>query len=72
VDPSLFTDVDPAGAALYFAIMGVILVGCIAKLFAGSRWDDWLDERWGRGSVRDWWLLRRMERDAGVEPGSTP
>jgi hypothetical protein len=72
VDPSLFHDADLGGVALYFGVMGVILTGCIAKLFAGSRWDDWLDERWGRGSVRDWWLLRRIERDSGVEPGSTP
>jgi hypothetical protein len=35
----------------------------LLKLFS-AHWDDWLDERWGRGSVRDTWLLGRIERDA--------
>ena len=60
MDPNMFRNVDPAGAVLYFAIMGGILVGTIRMLF-GGRWDDWLDERWGRGSVADWWLLRRFD-----------
>jgi hypothetical protein len=27
----------------------------VAARLAGPRWDDWLDERVGRGSVRDDW-----------------
>ena len=57
-----FEWVDPAGAAQFYAIVFVILIGSALKLF-GHRWDDWLDERWGRGSVRDDWLLSRIERD---------
>ena len=61
VDPTQWA--DPAGAAMFYAIVVVILIGSALKLF-GTRWDDWLDERWGRGSVRDNWLLRRIEREA--------
>ena len=52
---------NPGGALVFWAVVALIFVGAVAKLFAG-RWDDWLDERWGRGSVRDWWLLREIER----------
>jgi hypothetical protein len=55
---------DRAGALQFWGVMLVIVSGTALKLFAGARWDDWLDERWGRGSVRDRWLLRRIERDA--------
>ena len=61
---------DPQGAFEFYGLMGMIVVAVIVQL-VGTRWDDWLDERWGRGSIRDHWLLRRMERDAGVKPGST-
>ena len=55
--------VDPHGAVIFWGVVLVILVGTLLKLVAGQ-WDDWLDERWGRGSIRDSWLLRRIERDA--------
>jgi hypothetical protein len=61
VDPTQWA--DPSGATLFYGIVTVILIGSALKLF-GTRWDDWLDERWGRGSVRDEWLLWRIERDA--------
>jgi hypothetical protein len=61
VDPTQWA--DPSGAMLFYVITAVILIGSALKLF-GTRWDDWLDERWGRGSVRDEWLLWRIERDA--------
>jgi len=61
VDPTQWA--DPTGAAMFYGIVAVILIGSALKLF-GTRWDDWLDERWGRGSVRDNWLLRRIEREA--------
>jgi hypothetical protein len=54
---------DPTGAVQFYAVLAAILIGCAVKLFAHS-WDDWLDERSGRGSIRDWWLLREIERDA--------
>jgi hypothetical protein len=62
---------DPSGAVEFYGVLGAILVMVVLQLI-GHQWDDWLDERWGRGSVRDHWLLRRIERDAGVKPGSTP
>ena len=63
VDPTQWA--DPTGAAMFYGIVAVILIGSALKLL-GTRWDDWLDERWGRGSVRDNWLLRRIEREARV------
>ena len=62
---------DPRGAFEFYGLMSLIVIAVIVQL-VGARWDDWLDERWGRGSIRDHWLLRRMEQDAGVKPGSTP
>jgi hypothetical protein len=50
----------PSGALQLYGVMSLTLVGCILKLF-GAQWDDWLDERWGRGSVRDNWLLDRCD-----------
>ena len=58
-----FAWANPAGAVEFYAVLLVILLGCALKLFLGQ-WSDWLDERWGRGSIRDWWLLREIERDA--------
>jgi hypothetical protein len=65
IDPTQWA--DPNGAVVFYGIVAVILIGSMLKL-VGARWDDWLDERWGRGSIRDGWLLRRIERDAGVKP----
>ena len=53
---------DPHGAVVFWSVVGAIALGTALKLFTAG-WDDWLDERWGRGSVRDWWLLHRIERD---------
>ncbi len=68
MDLDLLHDVGLEGAWVFFAVLAVILVGSMGKLVGGSRWEDWLDERWGRGSVRDHWWLRRMERDADRHP----
>lgn len=65
MDPRLFFEADPAAQALFGAILFVILVGTAFKLFAPPHWDDWLDEHWGRGSVRDTWLLDRIARRRG-------
>ena len=62
-----FAWADPTGAVQFYAVLAAILLGCALKLFA-PRWDDWLDERSGRGSIRDWWLLREIERDAASRP----
>jgi hypothetical protein len=59
---------DPSGAVEFYGIFAIMLL-VIAVQLVGSRWDDWLDERCGRGSVRDVWLLRRIERDADRTPG---
>ena len=52
---------DAAGALTMYSVLTVILIGCALKLLP-PRWDDWIDERWGRGSVRDWWLTPETER----------
>ena len=57
---------DPSGAVVYFGVMGAILLGSALKLFAGSRWDDWLSEPLGRGSIRDEWALRRRRPEQGA------
>lgn len=51
-DPRHWADVGG-----WFALMGVSLgtVVLVSVKLAGDRWDDWLDERVGRGSVRDDW-----------------
>jgi hypothetical protein len=61
IDP--FEWADFGGALVFYGILVAILVGTLLNLVSAN-WDDWLDERWGRGSVRDAWLLRRIERDA--------
>lgn len=62
------SEADPQGVLLWFVIMFGALIGCWLKMLASARWEDWLDERWGRGSVRDDWLLRRIQRDAEDQP----
>jgi hypothetical protein len=54
---------DPRGALEFYGLLSLIVLTVFVQL-VGSRWEDWLDERWGRGSIRDHWLLRRIERDA--------
>ena len=49
---------DASGLWTLFAVMGGTLLLVAGKL-AGYRWDDWLDERIGRGSVEDDWPTRR-------------
>lgn len=51
-DPSQW--VDPSGLAMIgLVVLGTVLL--LAVKIAGERWDDWLDEPRGRGSVRDDW-----------------
>ncbi len=61
---------DPTGAVILFGTMALILVWCIVKLMT-PRWNDWLDERWGRGSIRDPWLLSEIE-DSAAPDEATP
>ena len=58
-----FDWVSVAGAATFYGVLAAILSGCALKLFT-DRWSDWLDERAGRGSIDDPWLLTRFENDA--------
>ena len=51
-DPSQWADSD--GAILFYAILGLIALGTLLKLVTAA-WPDWLDDRSGRGSVRDSW-----------------
>lgn len=49
---------DPSGLwSLAAVIIGTLVL--VASKLAGPEWDDWLDERVGRGSVRDDWPTRR-------------
>ncbi|HJR25675.1 MAG TPA: hypothetical protein VJ804_09390 [Acidimicrobiales bacterium] len=59
-DPGQWADVD--GLWLLIAVIVGTLVLAAAKL-AGPDWDDWLDERLGRGSIRDDWPFRRRPDD---------
>lgn len=52
-DPSQWADVT--GFVVVLAMACVTIVGVLAKLTAGTRWGDWLDEAHGRGSVDDPW-----------------
>ena len=52
-DPSQW--VNPAGLAIIAVVATLSLVGAFAKLAAGGRWADWLDEVHGRGSIDDRW-----------------
>lgn len=58
-DPTQWSDVH--GFIILMIVMAGTLLGTILKLI-GSRWSDWLDEPRGRGSIRDDWLLDRVER----------
>ena len=62
MNPNMFLPgdwADPTGWVIMMIVLAVILVGLALKMVAGVQWDDWLDERVGRGSIRDWWLLGR-------------
>lgn len=45
---------DSSGLWILLGVMAGTLVLVATKL-AGERWDDWLDQRVGRGSIRDDW-----------------
>jgi hypothetical protein len=54
-DPGMWA--ESAGWWKLLAVMAGTLVLVGTKL-AGERWDDWLDERVGRGSIQDDWPSR--------------
>ena len=61
MDPSVLRHADANGLLIYFAIVGFLFVG--ALVFNGSQhWSDWLDETWGRGSIKDHWALGGLTR----------
>ena len=67
MDPGLFRGVDAGSWLVFLApIVGTLVI--VALGLAGTRWDDWLDERWGRGEIRDWWLLGRRRNGNGETP----
>ena len=59
--PDIFLRADTGAQLLFLAILGVILLGCLLELFR-PQWDDWLDERVGRGGIRDDWPWVRRQR----------
>jgi hypothetical protein len=61
-DPRQWSDVH--GYVVLLIVMAGTLIGTTSKLL-GARWKDWLDEPRGRGSIRDDWLLDRIERRNG-------
>jgi hypothetical protein len=46
-----------------FAVVGglPVVMNLIGRSFSES-WDDWLDERLGRGSIKDCWPYDRLGR----------
>jgi hypothetical protein len=65
-DPSQWSDVQ--GYVILVIVMGATLLGTLLMAI-GPGWKDWLDEPRGRGSIRDSWLLDRIDPD---ERGSRP
>ncbi len=55
-DPTQWADATGWWWLLAASVGSLVLAA--AKL-AGPRWDDWLDERVGRGSISDDWPRRR-------------
>jgi hypothetical protein len=58
-DPSSWS--DASGYWLLWSVVGITIVGALVKL-AGVRWDDWLDDRLGRGGIRDEWPFNGRRR----------
>lgn len=52
-DPSQWADVT--GFVVVAVVAVLTLVGVFAKLATGARWEDWLDELHGQGSIDDAW-----------------
>jgi hypothetical protein len=63
-DPRQWADVH--GYLVLATVTGISVVWCIWKM-TFIPWKDWVDERWGRGSVRDWWFLDHMERESLIK-----
>ena len=59
-DPGQWADVDGLWTLIAVIVGSLVLV---AGKLAGPDWDDWLDERLGRGSIRDDWPFRRRPGD---------
>ena len=61
-DPSQWSDAH--GYVILVTVMAATLLGTLL-LAIGSEWKDWLDEPRGRGSIRDDWLVDRIDPDRG-------
>lgn len=59
-DPSRWA--NPEGYWLLWLVVVATVGGTLSKL-AGAQWDDWLDERVGRGSVKDDWPFDRHDHE---------
>ena len=60
-DPSQWADVSGWVIVMVFSV--VTIFGMLMKLVSSAKWQDWLDEPSGRGSVRDdWGLLNHQDR----------
>jgi hypothetical protein len=71
VTPDDFVQATAQGRALFAAVLAIILLGSALKLFL-PQWDDWLDERLGRGGVRDDWGTTRSGDDGWAAWDSNP
>jgi len=61
VDPDLLRQADPAALWSWATIALTFVTG--ALLFGASKqWRDWLDERRGRGGIRDDWVIADLDR----------
>ena len=56
-DPGQWSDVT-GWVSLVVVSVGTLVLA--ATKLAGPRWDDWLDQRIGRGSIRDDWPFDRL------------
>ena len=57
---------SPEQNLLFFALAAVITLipvvfNLVGRMFMAD-WDDWLDERLGRGSIKDCWPYDRLGR----------
>jgi hypothetical protein len=56
-DPGQWSDATGWVSVVVVSVGTLVLA---ATKLAGPRWDDWLDQRIGRGSIRDDWPFDRL------------
>ena len=60
MDPELLRHADP-GALWTWALVALSFVFGAFVFGASKQWLDWLDERRGRGGIRDDWVVDDLE-----------